>query len=55
VDGKESFVVGGRIGFSGLALNRFGHWVLRGGPSVSDHLYCVIIMNLISKIFYLSI
>lgn len=34
MDGRESFVVGGRIGFSGLALNRFGRWALRGGPSV---------------------
>lgn len=35
MDGRESFVVGGRIGFSGLALNRFGPWALRGGPSVA--------------------
>jgi hypothetical protein len=33
VSGKESFVVGGRPGFSGLALSPFGHWLLRCGPS----------------------
>lgn len=51
MDGKESFVVGGRIGFSGLALNRFGHWALRGGPSVSGHLQCILMIYLIAIIF----
>ena len=56
VDGRESFVVGGRIGFSGLALNRFGRWALRGGPSVRPR--CILLhfyycYNALFYFFYL--